>query len=124
MSCSSTPPTWSSWAAKSCFLVLEVLPLLAPGVVVHFHDIFRPFEYPRAIYERFNKHWQEHYLLQAFLAYNQQFRVLCANHALARLYPDRMVALSPALRPEMAPSGFWIEKLPAQAQAPPAPSSR
>ncbi len=28
-------------------IVLDVLPQLAPGVVVHFHDIFLPWEYPR-----------------------------------------------------------------------------
>jgi Methyltransferase domain len=93
------------------FVVLEALGMLAPGVVVHFHDIFRPFEYPRLLSERFNKHWQEHHLLQAFLAYNPGFRVLCANHALARLEFDRAREFAPALRREMAPSGFWIEKL-------------
>src|SRR3954452_12289297 len=30
------------------FIVLEVLPRLAPGVVVHLHDIFLPYEYPRS----------------------------------------------------------------------------
>ena len=27
--------------------VFEILPRLAPGVRVHFHDVFYPFEYPR-----------------------------------------------------------------------------
>ena len=31
-----------------CYLVLEVLPRLQPGVIVHFHDIFLPFDYPRS----------------------------------------------------------------------------
>jgi hypothetical protein len=92
-------------------LVLEALPALANGVLVHFHDIFRPFEYPRALYEEFNKHWQEQYLLQAFLAYNPEFRVLLANHALARTNLERLRRLVPALTAEMAPSGFWIEKI-------------
>jgi Methyltransferase domain len=29
------------------FLLFEVLPVLAVGVVVHFHDVFESFEYPR-----------------------------------------------------------------------------
>jgi Methyltransferase domain len=29
-------------------IVLDVLPRLEPGVFVHFHDIFLPWEYPRA----------------------------------------------------------------------------
>ena len=30
-----------------CFELFEVLPRLASGVFVHFHDMFWPFEYPR-----------------------------------------------------------------------------
>lgn len=33
-------------------IVLEVLPRLREGVVVHFHDVFLPYEYPRHWYER------------------------------------------------------------------------
>ena len=29
------------------FLVLEVLPRLKPGVLIHFHDIYLPYDYPR-----------------------------------------------------------------------------
>lgn len=91
-------------------LVLEVLPSLAPGVLIQFHDIFRPFEYPRVLYERFNVHWQEQYLIQAFLAFNLQFEVLCANHALWRLRRPQVQSLFPALREGMEPSGFWFRK--------------
>lgn len=89
-------------------LVLEVLPLLAPGVLVHFHDIFVPFAYPRVFYERYNVHWQEQYLLQAFLAYNPNFTVLCSNHALWRLQRERLRGLFPGLRDGMQPGGFWF----------------
>jgi predicted O-methyltransferase YrrM len=91
-------------------LILQVLPALKPGTLVHFHDIFRPFEYPRELFERFNKHWQEHYLLEAFLAYNETFEVIAANHALARLHRDQITKLIPSLRPGMHPSAFWVQK--------------
>jgi hypothetical protein len=97
------------------YLVLEVLPAIAPGVMIHFHDIFRPFEYPRLLFTRYNKHWQEHYLLEAFLAYNSAFEVVCANQALARLRRDRVTAVVPSLTPAMEPSGFWFKKLAATA---------
>ncbi len=92
-------------------LVLEILPTLQPGVVVHFHDIFRPFEYPRIFYERFNVHWQEQYLLQAFLAFNPQFEMICANHALWRLRRHRIQPMFEGLREGMQPSGFWFRSL-------------
>lgn len=43
---------------------LEVLPRLAPGVLVHVHDIFLPYDYPTAWA---NRHYSEQYLLAAYL---------------------------------------------------------
>jgi methyltransferase family protein len=92
------------------FVVLEVLPRLAPGVVVHFHDIFLPYEYPRAWLEDYGLYWTEQYLLQAFLSLNRDYEVLCAVAALAR---DRRAGLD-ALLPERARGGsggaFWIRR--------------
>jgi hypothetical protein len=59
-------------------------------------------------YDLFNVHWQEQYLLQAFLAYNSRFSVLCANHALWRLRRERVTPLFEGLRPGREPSGFWF----------------
>jgi hypothetical protein len=91
-------------------VVLDVLPQIAPGVLVHFHDFFRPFEYPRILYDRFNVHWQEHYLLQAFLAYNPHFEILCANHALWRERRPWAVERFPGLRAGMEPSALWLRR--------------
>ncbi len=92
-------------------LVLEVLPALKPGVIVHFHDFFRPFEYPRVLYDLFDVHWQEHYLLQAFLAYNSTFEVLFSNHALWRLRRERVKRLFPGLTEGREPSALWLRRL-------------
>ena len=51
-------------------IVLDVLPALAPGVLVHVHDIFLPYEYPRRWLEESGFFWAEQYLLQAFLVDN------------------------------------------------------
>lgn len=59
-------------------LFFEILPSLANGVYVHFHDIFLPFEYPRQwIYDGLA--WNEAYMLRAFLQYNQNFEVVLMN---------------------------------------------
>ena len=61
------------------YLFLEVLPRLKPGVIVHVHDIFLPFEYRRDwVLDEF-RFWNEQYLLQAFLTFNSEFEVLLAN---------------------------------------------
>jgi hypothetical protein len=53
------------------FLILEVLPRLAPGAIVHFHDIPLPFEYQKVYFTNptFRVFWTEAYLLQSFLAF-------------------------------------------------------
>jgi hypothetical protein len=55
-------------------ILFEILPVLAPSVRVHFHDIFYPFEYPESwVLE--GVAWNEAYLLHAFLQYNSVFAV-------------------------------------------------
>jgi predicted O-methyltransferase YrrM len=70
------------------FLFLKVLPTLAPGVIVHIHDIFLPYEYPRdwVVRERWN--WGEQYLVQAMLQGSREFEVLWAGHYLQRTKPE------------------------------------
>lgn len=64
------------------FLLFNVLPVLKPGVIIHFHDIIWPFEYPKEwIYE--GRYWNEAYLLRAFLMNNDDYEVLLFNNYLA-----------------------------------------
>jgi hypothetical protein len=68
-------------------IFFEILPALAPGVYVHFHDVFYPFEYPRAwIYA--GRVWQEDYLLRAFLEYNPVFEIVLFNTFLEHFHRD------------------------------------
>ena len=93
------------------YLILDVLPHLEPGVLVHFHDIFLPWEYPRALYEH-GFFWAEQYLLHAFLACNPLFGVVLSAHALAREWPQALEATVPSFSgpAEVRPSAFWIER--------------
>ena len=94
-------------------IVLDVLPLLAPGVLVHVHDIFLPYEYPRAWHEVSGFHWGEQYLLQAFLSGNRDFEVLAATFALSRERPEAMARLAPTWREGATASAFWLRRTPA-----------
>ena len=90
-------------------IVLDLLPRLQPGVYVHFHDIFLPWEYPRVWLERYGLYWTEQYLVQAFLACNPHFEVVCALYALAREYPQRLSDVYPSWTPAAPhPGAFWI----------------
>lgn len=61
-------------------LCLEILPRLKPGVIVHVHDIFLPYEYPREWVLDNHRFWNEQYLFQAFLSGRRDFEVLFATH--------------------------------------------
>jgi predicted O-methyltransferase YrrM len=70
-------------------LFLNVLPNLGIGVVIHIHDIFLPFEYPREwiIRNSLNVNWAEQYLVQAMLQGSDRFEVLWPGHFLQRTLP-------------------------------------
>lgn len=92
------------------FLFLEVLPQLQPGVVVHVHDIFLPFEYKREWLRKYHLFWNEQYLLQAFLAFNSSFEVLFANSYMAHHSRDAMVATFPN-SPWWGGGSFWMRRI-------------
>lgn len=60
------------------YLLFNVIPLLNKGVIVHFHDIFYPFEYPFSWFE-LDIHWNENYILRAFLMFNHSFEIVLFN---------------------------------------------
>jgi hypothetical protein len=65
-------------------LFFEVLPLLAPGVLVHVHDITGNLEYPEKWFAE-GRAWNELYLLRAFLMHNSAFEVLALSPRLRTL---------------------------------------
>ena len=97
------------------FLILDVLPALAPGAIVHFHDIALPFEYAEvyATNPRFRMFWTEAYLLQAFLCANDAFEILLAMNLLMRDHlPEFRLAwphYDPVIHQHLSQS-FWIRR--------------
>lgn len=92
-------------------LINDVLPRLKPGAVIHFHDVFLPYAYP--------KHW-------SWRGYNEQslvaplmtsggYQVLFSSHYVVRQMADRLedsfIAGLPLL-PEALESSLWLEKTP------------
>ena len=91
------------------YLFLEVLPRLNPGVIVHVHDIFLPFECRRDwVLDEF-RFWTEQYLLQAFLTFNSEFEVLLGNYYLSRYHEEHLQAAFPDL-PRWIGGSFWMRR--------------
>lgn len=68
-------------------IIFEILPGLKEGVLVHFHDIFWPFEYP-ADWIRKGFAWNEAYVLRAFLEFNANFEIVFFASFLHNCYHD------------------------------------
>jgi len=62
--------------ATVCFL--EILPLLKKDVIVHFHDIYLPYDYPQFMCDRF---YSEQYVLAAMILANpMKFNPILPNY--------------------------------------------
>ncbi|MBX3352672.1 MAG: class I SAM-dependent methyltransferase [Phycisphaeraceae bacterium] len=93
------------------FEILDVLPRMKPGVLVHVHDIFLPREYPRRWVMQWHRFWNEQYMLQAFLAFNSAFRVVFANHWMHVDRPETLRRCFASYKGEGdAPGSIWIER--------------
>lgn len=91
------------------YLILEVLPRLQKGVIVHFHDIFLPYDYQRDIYRTFF-HWAETSLLHAFLIFNEKAKILvCLGH-LHYERQDILREVFPEYNPQEEVNGLSSEK--------------
>lgn len=67
------------------FLYCSLLPSLPAGVLVPVHDIYLPFDYPQ-VYVDWG--YAEQYLLQALLAGNDRFEVVCSVYHMSRRHPE------------------------------------
>ena len=61
------------------YLLFKVIPTLSSGVIVHIHDIYLPYSYPRNNLENHRRFWNENYVIGAFLANNSTWEVLVSN---------------------------------------------
>ncbi|MCB1405158.1 MAG: class I SAM-dependent methyltransferase [Rhodobacteraceae bacterium] len=93
-----------------CYEVFQILPRLKPGVIIHFHDCFWPFEYPEPWLIRDNRSWNELYLLRAFLQFNPAFEILFFNSYFFQRHRD--VVNGPAAQAILARpgGGLWLRR--------------
>jgi predicted O-methyltransferase YrrM len=89
--------------------LFEILPSLQAGVLIHFHDIHYPFEYPRGWICDIGRSWNEVYALRAFLMYNDTFQIVFHGSYFAAWHAElvhearRLFARSPG-------GSIWLRK--------------
>jgi predicted O-methyltransferase YrrM len=91
------------------YLVLEIMPRLRPGVVVHFHDIYFPYDYSVDTLNTFF-HWNETSLLRAFLIHNRHAKILFSLSQLHYDAPRVLTVLFPEYMAEELPDGLRVPR--------------
>jgi hypothetical protein len=90
------------------YLYGRLLPRIRPGVIVHIHDIFLPYEYPLGWVKDLGYSWGEQYILQAMLTSSDAWEVLWPGYYLQRTLPE-LESHFPRISGRMAQS-FWMRK--------------
>jgi hypothetical protein len=91
-------------------ILFEILPRLKKGVLIHFHDIFYPFEYPKEwVINRNGFGWNEDYILKAFLMYNNQFKIIMFNTFMEHFHKDWFLEKMPNCLKNEGGS-IWLQK--------------
>jgi hypothetical protein len=101
------------------YLVLEVLPRLRPGVLVHIHDVPFPYNTPFpadtwVFGERWPIYWNEAMVVQAFLSGNRDFEVLLSapmvRHDDEAFLVERFPSYTPLADDPNPPSSLWLRR--------------
>ncbi|WP_299660042.1 class I SAM-dependent methyltransferase [uncultured Ruegeria sp.] len=86
-------------------LFCRIIPTLTPGVVIHVHDVFLPYEYPKRFFYDCPG-WGEQYMLHALLQ-SGFYSMLWPGYYLQQSRPDAVAAL-PFLKDGRAQS-IWVQ---------------
>ncbi len=93
------------------FLFLEVLPRLRPGVLVHVHDMFFPYDYPESWVFELRAGWNEQYLVHAFLAGNEAFEMMWAGHFMWRQHREDVLTIIPHAAFATGAGSLWLRRV-------------
>jgi hypothetical protein len=74
----------AKWGSDVLYLFESWIPNLEVNTMLHLHDIFTPYDYPRDWMVQQKRFWNEQYLFESFLAFNNAFRLECPLFYLSR----------------------------------------
>jgi hypothetical protein len=74
----------AKWGSDVLRLFECWIPNVAVNTLVHIHDIFTPYDYPRQWMVEQKRFWNEQYLFESFVAFNVAFRIECPLFYLGR----------------------------------------
>ncbi len=75
------------YGSDVAYILFKILPNLQSGTLIHFHDIFYPFEYPKDWLVH-GRYFNEAYALHSFLMYNIQFEIILFPSYLEQVHAE------------------------------------
>lgn len=95
------------------FEYLQILPILKSGVFVHIHDIRTPKDYQQRWLSDEMRFWNEQYLVEAFLIFNNEYRIVAALNFLKHHYSQELSKSCPVFgerADHWEPGSLWIRR--------------
>jgi len=90
--------------------IVRILPSLAPGVWIHFHDVFTPYDYPEEWVRKEVRLWaNEQYALECLLSGGNRYQIEIPLHYLVRDYPSPIKDFYP--RGRTRGQSIWLRKI-------------
>jgi len=96
------------------YIFFNILPKLKKGVLVHIHDIFLPYEYPREWIVDKKRAWNEQYFLAAFLHNNEDWKIIWAENDCRLRQPEIFNDIfkdATAFEDNYYSSSLWLQKI-------------
>ena len=90
--------------------IAQIIPRLKPGVLVHFHDVFLPYDYPTVWLRDSKFFWNEQYMVAALVESSPRYRIRYPLHQLFRQRREDLQRLFPLLGDSgFGPGAYWLE---------------
>ena len=91
--------------------ILEVIPKLKIGSLVHWHDIVIPTNYWKDWIDNGNQFWNESYMVHSFMLFNESFKTIWAARYMKLNYAEEMRSAFPYLQGDHRLTSFWVERV-------------
>lgn len=92
--------------------ILEIVPRLKRGAIVHWHDIMIPTNYWPDWVTKDLKFWNESYMLHAFMLFNETFKIVWASRHMQLHHGEELSRIFPYFdRDRHRCTSFWVQRV-------------
>ena len=91
------------------FELLEIIPRLKKGSIVHFHDIVIPYMYYLDWHKNPLMCWNESYFLHAFLTFNNEWKTIFSSRFFQQEKYHTLKKYAPYLKPNHRNTSYYIQ---------------